>query len=287
MLACAKVTGRGALAVTGESVFYDSEDTIFAVSALIPMEPLELVGGATDVAQLYAHQPYLYWASFSGGEIGRINVPTHSVETVSGFNNPNSITADETHAYVAEYQPDGSVLSVDLGARTKTPLYSDLDYPGRLVRDADTLFFATSTNDGNTPTPIWEGSTSGAMPTPLYSDTGVVEEVVFDAGVLYVARYFFGASSIERTPIDAPGETVVLAAIERHPLGIGVADERVYWTEFSSDEFGNEAALKSVPKEGGEVIEHLTYDDMLYDVVVTTTDTVIFRAAQGVARLDE
>lgn len=286
MIACAGWPDGGVLATSGTSVFYESEGAIYSVDVSSRGGPTMLVADAGDVAWLLAVESQLYWASFLDDEVGRLDLVAGSAETFGGVTRPSSLAVDDDALYVTEYASDGGVLRIDLRRWTAQAVYEGLDHPGRMIVDGEAMLFADSTNNGNVPTPIMRGSTDGDPMATVHSDTGIVQAMVAEGAALYVARYRVAGSSIERTTLDTPSSTEVMANLGRHPIAIALTSERVFWTEL--DVGGeNVGALRSLAKRGGEVIDHIEHNDTLRGVAVTDGEVVVFRTRDGVARLDE
>ena len=286
LIACAPNVERGVLAAAGSTVFFENGGRIHSVDVADGAGPALVVEDAGDVAQMVVDGSLLYWVDFGGGELNRVDLDTSIQQTLGDLTKPNSLVVAGSHVFVSEYYDAGSIHDVDVESWSATVLYPGLDYPGRLVRDGSTLYFATSTNDGNVATPIYQGNTTGDAAVLVYSDTGVIEGMLLDGESMFVARYEYGDSSIERTPVIGPDPTEVLVNTPRHPIGFGLTTDRVYWTEGTSDEFGNSAAVRSVPKAGGDVIDHIEHDDPFFRLLVVDGGTVVFRTRDAVARLD-
>lgn len=245
-----------------------------------------LAQGLGDLYDLEIVDGLVYWTSFFDGLVGSIAANGGPLRILDeSLWKPSSIAVGGGYAFVTQYGDDLPLMRYDLAVDLATPLYPDLDYAGHAFVVGDSLYFATGTNDGNNPTPLVRGSFDGAPLQPVMDADGIIEDLDREDQTLWWARYRVDDSAILRTGLDEPVVTTTVLAFPRHPLSLALTPDRIYWAELEILDGNLTAYLRSMTRDGGDLLEHLASSTSIAGVVATDAG-VTFSIDAAVVRLD-
>lgn len=114
---------------------------------------------------------------------------------------------------------------------------------------------------------------------------GSIEDIDREDQTLWWARYRPDDSAILRTGLDEPVVTTTVLAFPRHPLSLALTPDRIYWAEIESPDGNLTAYLRSMTRDGGDLLEHLASSKTIAGVVATDAG-VTFVIDAAVVRLD-
>jgi hypothetical protein len=253
-----------------------------------------LAQGLGDLFDLAIVENTIYWTAFFDGVVGSVAVDGGSLRIIAeDLFKPSSVAVAGSYVFVTQYDDDLPVMRYDLDRRTATPLYLDQDHAGHAFVLDDALYFATGTDNGNTPTPLLRGSFDGA-PLELVMDAeGSFADIQVEGQTLWWARYHVDGSAILRTDVGTRvATTTTLHALPEHPLRLALAPDRIYWADFIILEYDDDGTdhvvqgrLGSMSREGGEPLVHFMHDSRIAHAM-TTEAGVAFLIEGAVARLD-
>ncbi len=284
---CGGVSDRTKATTDGTWVYIGTQDDELWRVLAAGGEAESLAQGPGDLLDLEIVGDVLYWTAFFDGMVGVLAArggPLHIID--ESLVKPSSIAVGGGYAFVTQYDDDLPVIRYDLATDRATALYPDLDYAGNAFVIDDALYFATSTNNGNDPTPLWRGSFDGAPLQPVIDAEGIFEDIDVEGQTLWWARYHADESAILHTVLDEPAITTDLITLSGHPLSLTLTPERVYWSQLEIFDDGiQEGRLRSMTREGADPIDHLTSSSKVGDVLATDAG-VVFVFQGALMRLD-
>lgn len=291
---CGDVSDRTEATTDGTWVYFGTLDGGLWRVPAAGGDAEDLAQGLGDLFDLEIVDGSVYWTAFFDGVVGSVAVDGGPLRIIAEeLFKPSSVAVAGSYVFVTQYDDDLPVMRYDLDQRTATPLYLEQDYAGHAFVLGDALYFATGTNNGNTPTPLLRGSFDGA-PLELVMDAeGSFADIQVEGQTLWWARYRADDSSILRTDLGARAVvTTTLHALPEHPLRLALTPDRIYWADFEIIEYDDDgtdhlvqARLGSMSREGSEPLVHFTNDSRVAHVMATDAG-VAFLVEGAVARLD-
>jgi hypothetical protein len=182
----------------------------------------------------------------------------------------NGIVVDSKNVYWLEGAKgkDGVIMKTPIGSASPKPVYTGQEIPQALATDGNNLYWANwgtfdSTGASNNDGTMWQGSVDGGTPQLLASNQPAPGAMAIDTNNVYwtnlgrLGADLFPATnsgSVMQVPIGG-GKVTTLASSVPIPVGIGVANGRVYWTVYGLSVPG---LVVSVPVGGGTPVTEAT-----------------------------
>lgn len=280
------VSSRARPATEGTHVYFGTHDGGLWRVPAAGGEAESLAEGLEDLFDLEVVGDRVYWTAFSDGTAGSVATNGGPLQLFADdLFKPGSVAVGGGYAFVTQYGDSLPVVRYDLASGLATPLYTDLDYAGHAFATDDALYFATETNDGTNPTPLWRGTFDGAPLQLVMDAAGTIEDIDREDQTLWWARYRYDDSELLRTVLDEPAVTTTLYAFPGHPLSLALTPDRIYWSEFDiRDDGTSQERLRSVTRDGADpLVHHSSYG---ISGVVATDAGVVFLLEDAVIRLD-
>jgi hypothetical protein len=246
-----------------------------------------VVDEEVDAVELVVTDSHLYWNEFLDGRLERIHLQTAEREGIDTLDRPVSFAVGPSYVYVAQYAEEGEIVRVSLDDWSSEVLYASLDFPGYVILDGDTLYWALSTDDGTSDTAIVAGNTAGDPYVEVRVSAGSVQALRLDGPDLFALRYGLDGNLLERTPVAAPDDTEILATPAWQPIGLALTADRAYWADIAVDGMGNYGRVWSVSRTGGAPTLFVDHDNIIEGLAVVSDDAVVVRFPLGIARLVE
>ena len=297
MLWCGQLDPEGPVASDGTWAYFDIADESLWRVPIVGGEAQGLAGGLGDLAALEVVDGQVYFVSFFAGLAGSVPVAGGPVRLLSeSLFKPSSLAVGDGSVFVTQYGEGLSLVRYSIETGEAEELYPGLDYAGLVLVTGTGLWFATSTNDGNVPTPVWRGNTFGGPLQQVIAPSVVIEDLWTEWGELWWLRYLSDDSGVMLTELSDPPVDQTLHQADAHPRYLAVTDARIYWSEHTyNGDAPYEERIRSIARDGSDPQLHVVADQVgpvvatpagsiVSTIVVTDPDLGVDRGA--VIRLD-
>ena len=178
----------------------------------------------------------------------------------------NAMTSDSQNLYWVQGASgnNGAIVKTPIGSTSGTQIFTGQSLPEAVATDGTNVYWANwgtfdaqgnSNNDGT----IQKGSVNGGTAVTLAKNLAAPACIAIDTQNVYWTNLgklggdnlpALNSGSVMQVPI-AGGSVITLASQESVPVGIAVAGNTVYWTEYG---LGSPGLVVSAPKGGGTLV---------------------------------
>lgn len=242
----------------------------------------ELLAMGLDCARhLTVVDGHVYWNCVDDGYIQRVPSVGGAVEDVAtDLVQPNSYVVHEGAIYVAQNVATADIVRVDIGGGGIEVLYAGVEYPDRLHRHEQDLYWVTNTDDIWMDNPIMRGTLDG---TPAEAVVPDGDNVDTDDTHLHWTTQVGDDFMVRRMPLGG-GALQEMALLSQASTNV-LTDDYLYVT-FGSTEPGIDATgeIHRVVSSGGPL--ELVLDEQNGVSGALASDAHLYwRTRNGLARL--